>query len=80
MVGRSHTAVPRTDDRSDTYLIEGRLTVESVSDEEIRATVRGLSRSYRLGHDRNGWWCDCGSTRSCSHLRALQRVTAPRVT
>ena len=67
------------------YLIEGRLRVAHVSDTTIRGLVEG-SDLYRVGWDWGGdpdrrdggeWFCTCPSRRRCSHVIALELVTAP---
>lgn len=62
------------------YLTEGRLIVEQVAGDQVRATCRGAGEVYQLGHDPGrGWWCSC-PVRSdrCAHLDALRRVTVRR--
>jgi uncharacterized Zn finger protein len=60
------------------YLVEGRLTVVACEDWQVEALCKGDSgHMYVLGYTRDGWWCECPATR-CSHLVALQLVTAPR--
>jgi hypothetical protein len=60
-------------------LVEGRLLVERVDGNAVRATCRGDSGAvYRLGHDGAGWFCDCAARSTCSHLRALMLVTVRR--
>ena len=62
------------------YLTEGRLTVLECGDWLVDATCKGDSgHVYVLGYTRDGWWCECPAVR-CSHLVALQLVTAPRRT
>jgi hypothetical protein len=62
--------------KSRRYLTEGRLIVQSVDGERIRAVCRGDGNIYRLGHDPGvGWRCTClCRTPFCSHLRALRSV------
>jgi uncharacterized Zn finger protein len=57
------------------YLTEGRLTLRTLTDNRIVASVRGDSaRIYNLRWEPSGWWCDCDARGRCSHLIALQRV------
>jgi hypothetical protein len=58
-------------------LTSGRLVVELVDTERIRATVRGDSgQVYVVGYSPGpGWTCACPALNRCSHLLALQRVT-----
>lgn len=59
------------------YLCEGRLIVTVVTPRAIAAECRGAGQIYALGWDGcRGWWCDCPAKATCSHLVALQRVTA----
>lgn len=60
------------------YLTEGRLTVLECHDWQVSASCKGDSgHVYVLGYTRDGWWCECPAIH-CSHLVALQLVTAPR--
>jgi hypothetical protein len=59
-------------------LCGGRLTVLRCDDWLVEATCKSDSgHVYVLGYTRDGWGCECPATR-CSHLVALQLVTAPR--
>lgn len=58
------------------YLIEGRLQVLSVNGPVVQAICRGNGQLYRLGHDDQGYFCDCPARSKCSHLVALQLVVA----
>jgi uncharacterized Zn finger protein len=62
------------------YLTEGRLTIEYVVGDTVRASCRGSGELYRLGHEPGrGWWCSCPvRTDQCSHLAALRSVTVRR--
>ena len=57
------------------YLIEGRLVVDRVAGDEIRARCRGGGAVYELGLERGEWFCSCPALGLCSHLVALQLVT-----
>jgi len=60
------------------YLGEGRLIVDHLDGDEIRATCRGAGEQHQCGHDLiRGWWCSCHRTshQHCPHLAALQQVT-----
>lgn len=57
------------------YLTEARLTVTRVTGDFVAATCRGAGTLYELGHDRDGWWCNCPARSTCAHLHALQAVT-----
>lgn len=57
-------------------LAEGRLTVRSVTEDIIEASVRGDSALvYVTRWDRGGWTCTCDARSRCSHVRALMLVT-----
>jgi uncharacterized Zn finger protein len=59
------------------YLTEGRLTVQRVNDQRINATCRGGGAVHRCGYEvGRGWYCTCPARTTCSHLIALQHVTA----
>jgi uncharacterized Zn finger protein len=56
-------------------LVEARLTITVVSDEQVSAVCRGDSAAiYRLGFYRGRWFCTCPAVGVCSHLRALMLV------
>jgi uncharacterized Zn finger protein len=57
------------------YVAEGRLTVDHVSADEIRARCRGDGAVYQLGLNRGEWYCNCPALGRCSHLVALKLVT-----
>ncbi len=60
-------------------LAEGRLIVTSAAPWHVEAACKGDSgHVYTVGYTRAGWWCDCPALGRCSHLTALQLVTAPR--
>lgn len=57
-------------------LSEGRVTIGLLSDDEIRAEVRGDSaRTYAVIWSPGGWSCPCDALSRCSHVRAVQLVT-----
>lgn len=58
------------------YLAEGRLTIELVLADEIRASCDGGER-YDLGFEAGAWWCSCPARVRCAHLAALELVTDP---
>jgi hypothetical protein len=61
--------------RSIRYLIEGRISVDLVERDRVRALARGDGKVYRLGWDRTGgWWCECPARTRCAHLLAVGRV------
>ena len=69
------------DAKASRYLTEGRLIIDHLVDDRIRASVRGAGEIHRCGHDlARGWWCSCHRTnhQHCAHLAALQQVTARR--
>jgi len=62
------------------YLAEARLTITQVDGDTVRATCRGASEVYELGHEPGrGWYCSSPvRTDCCAHLDALRRVTVRR--
>ncbi len=60
------------------YLVEGRLVVEHVAGDEIRARCRGGGAVYELGFSGGEWWCGCPARGRCAHLVALGLVTVAR--
>jgi uncharacterized Zn finger protein len=57
------------------YVSEGRLTVEEVGPDLVRATCKGSGRVHDCGWSRSlGWSCSCPSIGRCSHLVALMLV------
>jgi hypothetical protein len=62
--------------KSRRYLGEGRLIVEQVDANLVRATCRGSGAVYDVGWTAMfGWSCSCPAKGRCSHLLALQAVT-----
>jgi len=58
------------------YASEGRLLIEMVNPEQIRATCRGDGAVYQVGWDRGrGWSCTCPAFTRCAHEVALGLVT-----
>ena len=58
-------------------LTEGRVVIDIARDRYVRAYVRGDSGTfYEVVHDKGTWSCPCPSSR-CSHVLAVQLVTAP---
>lgn len=66
-------------EKSRRYLVEGRIRVQHVVGEQIKATCRGDGAVYVMGYDPEStrWFCSCPSPADrCSHLIALRLVTA----
>jgi hypothetical protein len=60
------------------YVSEGRLIVERVVGDQVKARCRGGGSVYRLSFDGRRWQCSCPAVSdSCCHLNALRLVTAP---
>lgn len=61
------------------YLVEGRVVITHVDNDTVRATVRGAGTVHECGFNRRRWWCSCRRTptQRCSHVAALELVTAP---
>lgn len=57
-------------------LSEGRVTIRGLSDDLIRAEVRGDSaRRYDVSWTPAGWSCPCDAALTrCSHVQAVQLV------
>ncbi|MGZ5296847.1 MAG: hypothetical protein ACXWYT_08030 [Actinomycetota bacterium] len=56
-------------------LTEGRLTVRTVTENVIEASVHGDSALvYITRWDRGGWTCTCDARSRCSHVQALMLV------
>jgi hypothetical protein len=59
------------------YLGEGRLIVTAIDARQVRATCRGSGAVYDVGWTaETGWTCTCPAFKRCSHVYALQAVTA----
>lgn len=56
----------------------GRLLVEQLDDDQVRALCAGDSGMYELLVDRNRASCSCAANGHCSHLLALELITARR--
>jgi hypothetical protein len=58
--------------------MEGRVTVTRLEGAHVDAVVRGDHGVYRLEHRDGRWTCACPFPFDlCSHLMAVQSVTAP---
>jgi uncharacterized Zn finger protein len=59
------------------YLSEGRVIIESVTGDEVRARVRGDGAIYTSGYSAGVWSCDCPAlSDGCCHLKALRLISA----
>ena len=58
-------------------LIDGRVFIKWSTPEIVSAVVRGNSGIYDVRLDRGRWSCPCPARVTCSHLRAVMRVTVP---
>lgn len=58
------------------YLLEGRVIVKQAGPRRVAAIVRGSGYLWPVKFDDRGWSCPCPSKR-CSHVLAVQTVTAP---
>jgi hypothetical protein len=57
------------------YLLEHRLTIQSIHAGRVQAICRGDDATYHCGFNRGAWWCHCPVTKGrCSHLIALASV------
>lgn len=66
------------EEKAKRYLGEGRLVVEHVIGDEIRARCRGRGAEYVLGLEADGWYCSCPARGRCAHLAALELVVVGR--
>jgi len=60
-------------------LSEGRVIITEARGRCVRAEVRGDSgETYEVAHELDGrWLCACVARGICSHVQAVQLVTAP---
>jgi hypothetical protein len=58
------------------YLMEGRLRVLQVDEDEgvAMAECRGDGAIHTCGYDERGWHCSCPARGRCAHLKALGRI------
>jgi len=65
--------------KSRRLLIEGRVVITEARGRSVRAEVRGDSgETYEVAHELDGrWLCACIARGNCSHVQAVQLVTAP---
>jgi uncharacterized Zn finger protein len=62
--------------KGERYVAQGRLIVDHVSPEAVRATVRGAGAIHRVTWTPGeGWACSCEARTRCSHLVAVMLVT-----
>lgn len=59
------------EEKAERLLVTGALTVTV---EE--ATVRGDHGTYTVWRDPDRWRCSCPARKKCSHIEAVERVTA----
>lgn len=65
------------EDKARRLLVEGRVVVDAVQPGLVVAVVRGSGELYVVSWRRGGWLCTCPVRGRCSHLLAVQTVTAP---
>jgi hypothetical protein len=58
-------------------LADGKVFVRWSTPEVVAAVVRGDAGIYEVRLDRGHWSCPCPARATCSHLRAVWRVTVP---
>jgi hypothetical protein len=67
------------DEKANRLLVEHRVWLETVAGPLVRALVQGDHGSWLVEHQSYGWRCSCPypyrTTRQCSHVKAVQRVT-----
>lgn len=61
------------------YLRDGRVRLELVVPDEVRALVDGSAEAPYLVRwlPRADWRCTCPAARTCAHIRAVGIVTSP---
>jgi hypothetical protein len=63
--------------KGERYVSQGRLILEHVSADAIRGSCRGSGTVHRVTWTPgDGWACSCEAKTRCSHLVAVQLVTA----
>ena len=63
-------------EKGERYVAQGRLIVEHVSQDAIRASCRGAGAIHRITWATGeGWACSCEARGRCSHLVAAMLVT-----
>lgn len=69
------------DEKGRRLLTEGRLLIGYINEKKIVAVCRGDHDTYQLLYTPStGWTCSCAARGRCSHLVALQLVTANPIT
>jgi len=66
--------------KADRLLTSGRVVIVRAAGREVDAVVKGDSGAiYAVHHARGKWSCSCVHAPYgwCSHLRAVQTITAP---
>lgn len=58
-------------------LVEGSVVVRLAGPEQVTATVQGSTGQHEVSWGRGGWFCTCPARSTCSHLLAVELVTAP---
>ena len=58
-------------------LIDGRVFIRWSTPEIVAAVVRSNGGIYDVRLDRGRWTCPCAARTTCSHLKAVWRVTVP---
>jgi uncharacterized Zn finger protein len=66
--------------KTDRLLTEGKVHIRWSTPEVVAAVVRGDTSVYDVRLDRGRWSCPCPAKTTCSHLKAVMRVTVPEVT
>ena len=61
--------------KGERYLIEGRLTVVSITGEVVTVSVKGAGEIYAVTADADRWRCTCPAKGPCCHIWAAQLVT-----
>ena len=60
------------------YLAEGRIIISTAEPGKVLAIARGTGQIHHAGYSAGSWWCTCETPNDrCSHIRAIQTITAP---
>ena len=68
---------PTIEAKANRLLADGRVFIRWSTPEIVSAVVRGNGGIYDVRLDRGRWSCPCPARTTCSHLKAVWRVTVP---
>ena len=64
----------RITEKAERLLLQGHVTVRVIRGETV--LVKGDHDTYSVVRERDRWRCTCPSRKRCSHIEAVERVTA----